>query len=278
MKKTNTFSARLLSFTFILIFAGSLQAQVRGNGVIQEQTRALSGFNAITSANSVDVFVKQGDAFSVVVRADGNLLKYIKTEVRNNTLVISVTKNVWRAKTMEVHITMNTLQKVVMSGSGDFYCKSPFSAQNLQFILSGSGDVKAVLEAKNVHIKVRGSGDVEVNGIRGDLGVEINGSGDVDASGLQLETCSLKVTGSGDVKLKGRTARLTAVVVGSGDVEAGALAAVSVSVKNTGSGDMSVHAIDKLEATLAGSGDLGYTGNPAVLKVSASGSGEVYKK
>jgi len=134
MKKTNTFSVRLLSFTFILLFAGSLQAQVRGNGVIEEQTRALSGFNAISSSGSVDVFVKQGNTYSVVVRADGNLLNYIKTEVRNNTLIISITKNIWYAKTLEVYITMKTLQKVVMSGSGDFYCKSPFSVQNLQLI------------------------------------------------------------------------------------------------------------------------------------------------
>ncbi len=41
---------------------------------------------------------------------------------------------------------------------------------------------------------------------------------------------------------------------------------------------MTIHAIDKLEATLAGSGDLDYTGNPTILKVIASGSGEVYKK
>ena len=278
MKKTNTSSVRLLSFIFILLFAGSLQAQVRGNGVIEEQTRVLNGFNAISSSGSVDVFVRQGNNYSVVVRADGNLLNYIKTEVRNNTLIISVTKNIWHAKTLEVHITMKSLQKVVMSGSGDLFCKSPFSVQNLQLVLSGSGDAKAALEAKNVHIKVRGSGDVEVSGIRGNLGIDVAGSGDVEAYGLQLESCSLNMLGSGDVKLKGRTAQLTARVLGSGDIEAGGLAAVSVSVSNTGSGDMTIHAIDKLEATLAGSGDLGYTGNPAILKVIASGSGEVYKK
>ncbi|VAW27964.1 hypothetical protein MNBD_BACTEROID07-725 [hydrothermal vent metagenome] len=278
MKKTNTFFARLLSFAFILLFAGSLYAQMRGNGIVEEQTRALKGFSAISSTGSVDVFVKQGDAYSVVVRADGNLLNYVKTEVRNNTLFISVTRNIWRAKTLEVHITMKTLQKVVMSGSGDFYSNAPFSAQNLQFVLSGSGDVKAALAAKNVQIKVRGSGDIEVNGIRGNLGIDVKGSGDVEASGLQLETCFLNMLGSGDVKLKGRADRLTARALGSGDLEAGGLSAVSVSVSNTGSGDMTIHAIDKLEATLAGSGDLGYTGNPAILKVSTSGSGDVYKK
>ncbi len=278
MKKTFYLYTRLLPAIIVLFFAVQLQAQIRGNGHIEEQSRALSGFTAITSTGSVDVYVKQGNAFSVVVRADDNLLSYIKTEVKNNTLIISVTRNIWRAKTLEVHITMKNLQKVVLTGSGDFYCKSPFTTQNLQFILTGSGDAKAVLKAKNVQVKVSGSGDVDVSGIHGNLGIEVNGSGDITATGLQLETCSLKVAGSGGVELKGRTDQLTMVVAGSGDVAAGGLAAVNVNAHNTGSGDVFVNAIDKLEVSLSGSGDLSYTGNPAVLKVSAAGSGEVYRK
>jgi len=278
MKKTFYLSTKLLSIIIVLFFAITLQAQIRGNGHVEEQSRTLSGFNAITSTSSVDVYAKQGNTFSVVVRADGNLLNYVKTEVKNNTLIISVTKSIWRAKTLEVHITMKNLQKVVLTGSGDFYSESPFVTQNLQFILTGSGDAKATLEAKNVQIKVSGSGDVDVSGIRGNLGIEVNGSGDVTATGLQLETCSLKVTGSGDVELKGRTNQLTMVVAGSGDITAGGLAAVSVNARNTGSGDAFVNAIDKLEVSLSGSGDLGYTGNPTVLKVSAAGSGDVYRR
>ncbi len=278
MKKTFYPFAKLLSVIIVLFFAFQLQAQILGNGHIQEQSRALNGFNAITSTGSVDVYVKQGNAFSVVVRADGNLLNYVKTEVKNNTLIISVTKNIWRAKTLEVYVTMKNLQKVVLTGSGDFYCKSPFTAHNLQFILTGSGDAKAALEAKNVQVIAGGSGDVDLSGIRGNLGIEVNGSGDVTATGLQLETCSLKVTGSGDVELKGRADQLTMVVVGSGNVTASGLAAVSVNVQNTGSGDAFVNAIDKLEVSLTGSGDLGYKGNPAVLKVNTAGSGDIYRK
>ena len=278
MKNTISSSLKILSFAVVLLIAGQLQAQVRGNGVIEEQTRAVSNFSSITSVSSVDVYVKQGNAFSVVVRADGNLINYIKTEVKNNTLVISVTKNIWHAKTMQVHITMKTLQKVMLSGSGDFYCKSPFTVRNLQLVLSGSGDAKAVLNAQNVQIRISGSGDVDVSGIRGSLGADVSGSGDVEADNLQLENCTLKVTGSGDVELNGRTARLSAVFVGSGDLEAGGLAAVNANVKSTGSGDMTIHAIDKLEATISGSGDLSYIGNPEVLKINATGSGDVYRK
>lgn len=278
MKKINTLFAQLFSFIFILLFTGSLQAQVRGNGVIKEQTRALSGFSAISSTGSVDIFVKQGNTYSVVVRADGNLLNDIKTQVKNNMLIISVTKNIWRAKVLEVHVTMKTLKKVTLSGSGDFYCKSPFTVEDFQLILTDSGDAEANLNAKNAQIRVKGSGDVDVTGIHGTLDIEMSGSGDLEADRLQLETCSLKISGSGDAELKGRTVQLKAVVYGSGDVEAGKLTAVNANVNLNGSGDMSIHAIDKLEATVSGSGDFGYSGNPSVLKINTLGSGDIYKK
>jgi hypothetical protein len=278
MKKIFSFPFLLFVALAVLVSGGTLRAQVRGNGIVKEQTRILNKFQSIASVGSVDVIVKQGDHFSAVVRADENLIPYIKTEVKNNTLYVSVSRSIWDAKTLEVYVTTKDLQRVMLSGSGDFFCKTPFKTSNLQLIISGSGDVEAALQAENVQVKVSGSGDVNITGIRGNLEVDGVGSGDVQAGGLQLESCSVKLAGSGDVKLKGRTAKLTVSVVGSGDVDARELAAVKVNIKDTGSGDVSVHAIDSLDALLMGSGDLRYSGTPSHVKVSAHGSGDVYKK
>ena len=253
-------------------------AQVWGNGVVEEQSRTISPFHSIVSSGPVDVEAKQGSAFSLVVYADGNLIPYIKTEVKNNVLYVSATKNIWKARKMKVMVTMKDLQKVTLAGSGDFSCKTPFKSSDVQFVVMGSGDVEAALDARNAGVKISGSGDVKLNGVRGSLTAEVIGSGDLEASGLQLENCSLKLAGSGDMELKGRTALLTVMSLGSGDVDGSGLTAVRVKVKDNGSGDVSVHAVDSLEATMAGSGDLHYSGNPTVLKVSALGSGAVYRR
>ena len=269
---------RIPFLLFALLVSTVSFAQVRGNGIVKEQTRSLSRFQAIVSVSSVDVVVRQGDAFTVKVVADGNLVPYIKTEVKNNTLYVSVTKNIWKAKKMEVQVTLKDLHKVVLSGSGDFSCEKPFKTSGIEFVVSGSGDVEAALDCPAVQVKISGSGDVELHGIRGKLVADITGSGDLEASQLQLESCTLKVTGSGDVELKGRTALLTVLSAGSGDVDASGLTAVAVKVKANGSGDMFVHAVERLEGTLAGSGDLRYAGHPAFVKVAATGSGSVYSR
>ncbi len=262
---------------FIFFLECPLGAQVRGNGSIAEETRPVSAFRSIVSTGPVDVFVQQGDRYSMTVRADANLLPYIKTVVKNNTLYVSTTRNIWKAKKMEVHVTLKTLQKVVLSGSGDFYCKTLFTMPAVQFLVNGSGDVKAMLNTKTVDVKLSGSGDVELNGVHGTLTAELMGSGDLEASGLQLKDCSLKLSGSGDAELKGRSVNFTVLSMGSGDVDASGLTAVHVKVKANGSGDVVVHAVESLDAAVAGSGDLEYSGSPTALTVSATGSGAIYK-
>ena len=262
----------------ILFLSVAALAQVRGNGEVQEQTRSLSGFQSIVSSASVDVYVRQGDAFSARVVADGNLIPYIKTEVKNNTLYVLTTKDIWKAKRLEVHVTLKNLQKVVIAGSGDFVTESTLKTSDIVFHVSGSGDVDAALDTQNARVAVTGSGDVNVQGVRGNLAVEVAGSGDVEATGLQLNDCTVKLTGSGDVELKGRSASLAVYSVGSGDIDASGLTAVKVQVKAKGSGDVYVHAVNSIEGSLVGSGDLHYSGNPAVVKVSTLGSGDVYHR
>ncbi len=271
--------AFMFSVLFLVFFLNiSLSAQVKGNGSVQEQTRPVAAFHSIVSTGPVDVFVRQGENFSMTVRADANLLPYIKTVVKNNTLYVSTTGNIREAKKMEVYVTLKALQKAVVSGSGDFYCKTPLKVTGVQFLVTGSGDVETETIAGDVQIKLSGSGDVEIRGVHGDLSADVVGSGDLEVTGLQLEACSVKLAGSGDVELEGRADKFTVLSVGSGDVDASGLTAVQVKVKSNSSGDVFVHAVESLDAAVVGSGDLRYSGNPTLLKVSATGSGAVYKR
>ncbi len=278
MKKISSFLRSFFILILLTSFSVRATAQIKGNHIIGEQVRTITGFQAIASNGPVDVYVKQGDRCSVVVRADENLIPYIKTTVKNNTLIVSLSKSIREAKKLEVIVTMKSLKKVTLSGSGDFYCKTPFHTPAISFVVTGSGDVKAALQAQMVDVRVTGSGDVELQGVHGQLVAEITGSGDMEASGLQLENCSVKLMGSGDVELDGRTETFSAITSGSGDIDASGLTAVKVVVKSNGSGDISVHAVDSLKASLVGSGDLRYSGNPTILKISAAGSGDIYHR
>lgn len=108
--------------------------------------------------------------------------------------------------------------------------------------------------------------------------VDVNGSGDIVLKDYAGERLHLGVAGSGDIDARGSVGELDAKIDGSGDIDAGSLKARSVHVQINGSGDAHVAASDALDATVNGSGDVGYRGSPAQLRQVVHGSGEVSKE
>lgn len=105
--------------------------------------------------------------------------------------------------------------------------------------------------------------------------VEITGSADVTIPPQDAEQMTFTISGSGGITASGTVAALTARVFGSGTINAGDLEAQSADVEVPGSGTVTVWAIETLDATITGSGTVRYYGQPATVRESVTGSGEV---
>jgi hypothetical protein len=106
-------------------------------------------------------------------------------------------------------------------------------------------------------------------------GVSVSGSGNIHATGLKAGDMDAGVTGSGDVTLSGAVDQLRAHITGSGELRAGELGAKNVRVTVTGSGDATVRASEQLDASVTGSGDVHYSGNPPKVRKNVTGSGGI---
>lgn len=125
-------------------------------------------------------------------------------------------------------------------------------------------------------IDVLGSADVRTaNEIQtDDFNANLTGSGDLTVK-LKANSVSAALAGSGDINIEGTTQRLAATVAGSGDLRASKLKAEQVKVEVAGSGDATVSASKSLDASVAGSGDVKYIGNPETRNVNIVGSGSI---
>jgi len=103
----------------------------------------------------------------------------------------------------------------------------------------------------------------------------INGSGDVKITGLNEKEFAASIRGSGDMTATGAADSLKVEIKGSGDAKLDGLTAKTAAVSVSGSGDVQVNASDSLTATVAGSGDVHYKGDPKELVKSVAGSGSV---
>jgi len=205
--------------------------------------RHLSGFNAVNIAGPYDVYIKQGSTESVKVEAPSNMMGRILTEVNGGVLKI-YSKNEhwnfgfsWGHPKIRVYVTIKDINSINISGSGDAYFKEGVTTNSLKLRISGSGDMTGSVEAKTLESSISGSGDMRLSGHADNSTVSIVGSGDFSARGLVTVNSSIRVTGSGDARVNA-SQRVDASVAGSGDIHYTG-AAKNVSSRKSGSGDIS---------------------------------------
>ncbi|HEY8657648.1 MAG TPA: head GIN domain-containing protein [Hanamia sp.] len=211
---------------------------ISGNGDVRDEKRNIPNIRTVKTSGSIDVEIKSGDSYSLSVEDDENLLPYLVTEVKDGVLNIHY-KNGYNINNAhaKVYVSAPSLDKIITSGSGDISGNGIIkNANQIEFNLSGSGDVDAQVDAPS--IKVTGSG-------------------------------------SGNIKLAGRTKDFNCKVSGSGDVNCGNLQSENTEITISGNGNAHVFASVSLVARTSGSGDIYYLGNPQSPEIHTSGSGTV---
>ncbi len=211
-------------------------ASVSGNGNVHEENREISNIHEVRTSGSIDVEIRSGDNYSVIVQNDENLLPYVITDVDNGVLNIHYKDgySVMRDHA-KVIVTAPTLEKLSSSGSADINSVGVIKNSNqIEISTSGSGDIKAEVDAPLVKVSGSGSGDITLSGRTKDFNCRISGSGDVKCANLKSENAVIHISGSSDVHV---------------------FASVS------------------LKVNIAGSGDVYYAGNPASPEIHISGSG-----
>jgi len=184
----------------------------------------------------LDVQVKQGGAQLVEVEGQQNLVDLVEFVVKDGICTIRTQTCYRTEKPFVVHITMASLERITIQGSGDVRGTGRFTAEALDLDVQGSGDLELEIAAAEVEAVVQGSGTL---------------------------------------KLIGNCTTLAASVQGSGDIKAGNLIATSAKASVSGSGDVTVQTTGVLDAQVVGSGDVRYRGTPGEIKRSITGSGDI---
>lgn len=155
---------------------------------------------------------------------------------------------------------------VQLNGSGDVDFVREVKARAVTLQLNGSGDIDCyMVTSETMNTTLNGSGDVNVLNLTAvNSGLVLNGSGDLAVRNVKADVVSASLTGSGDIKLSGKCYNATYSLTNSGDISAYDLDADEVEAKVVGSGDICCRANGVLRASVSGSGDIRYKGNPDV--------------
>jgi putative autotransporter adhesin-like protein len=191
------------------------------------------------------------------VTGSGNLI----TETRTVGLFTSIELD----GSADVKVTLGTTQSVTVEADDNIVSLIETTVTNGKLII-GTKSLTNITSKDGVHVTV----------VTASLkGVKLSGSGNIDVTGMTGPDLSVELPGSGNITISGAADRMTIDLQGSGNVFCNELKAHSAVVSLKGSGNVKVYADKTLDANLSGSGNIQYTGNPAQVTKSVTGSGSI---
>jgi hypothetical protein len=226
---------------FIVVFLAIFLAGLTSSAEAQErEERKVNGsFDEVSVSSGVDLFLKQGESFEIIVEAGEDEIDDVITELKGNRLNIYMDNGIFDwfgGKQAKVYVTLPEIS--ILSSSG-------------------GADLKSVGE------------------IRADK-LEINCSGGADAEvSVSATTVLLNCSGGADINIDGKTDVLKAQSSGGADIFAKELHAKKVFASSSGGADLEVYVEEEIEASASGGADVDYYGPGKDKKISESGGGDV---
>ncbi len=219
---------------------------LRGEGKKVNHTPSLSAFDGldITISSKVNITVSEGATQNVELSGYENILKHIKTEVKQGVLYISFDlDDTWTVNDddMEVRITMPSIKMLSLSGAPDVNIHGNVSGKEFKLDVSGASEV--VIDNINVE----------------NLSADLSGAPQLDIRGGNVKNASYEISGVGKI-------------------EAFPMQTEETSASISGAAESEVNVSRKLEANISGAGSIKYKGSPEVIKhISGVGSVEAAK-
>lgn len=203
--------------TFLILLVSCNLIGESGSGNVVREERKLTEFNSLEISGAFHIYLTQGLTQSVIVEADDNLMKLIRTEVTGNTLKIYTKDPIRSAKTMDVYITMPDLKEISVSGAVNIETKGRFKSSSIDIDISGSTDSNLELEVQKLNLESSGGCKLRLSGTAGELSCNVSGAVDLFAYDLVAGKVSLDISGAGKAELN-VTEELSADVSGAANV------------------------------------------------------------
>lgn len=227
---------------------------IKGNGNIITSEKNVSSFEEIRMSGGVSVNYYASDEYRVRLTVDSNLAEYVEITTKGNVLSIEVEDGSYSFTKFVVDIYSPHISKITISGSGNFEAIDKMNVQTFRSKITGSGKIKGNFECTNFDVCISGSGNI--NGM------------------VKCDDFSVRISGSGNVTLVGSAKKTAINISGSGSFEGSEFKINNATFRVNGSGKINTQVEDYLDASISGSGNIQYRGNPET-HFSVSGSGKI---
>lgn len=207
---------------------------IDGNGEVVNETRGVSSFDKIDISGGFEVLLNQGSEEKLELEIDKNLIDFIETKVKNNTLYISSKKPIGNAESLRIYITVVNVDEIEASGAIELKNKGTYKTDDLEIDISGAADVDLNLEVENLTMNMSGASETTLSGNANNFDIEISGAGDLDAKKLKTRNTTVDISGAGSAIVYAKKT-LKIEVSGAGSVQYKGNPKIEKSISGAGS-------------------------------------------
>ncbi|SHN36704.1 Putative auto-transporter adhesin, head GIN domain [Duganella sacchari] len=241
---------------------------VDGNGQQATESREVSTLDGIDVNGPMQVEIRVGQAPSLQVEGDSNILPLLRTDASSGTLRIWIDGSVRTSHPLRITYTTPELRQVSANGSGNMHI-SGLHGGPLSLSLNGSRAVRLDGNVSRLDARLNGSGGLNAGGLEsGSTVARLSGSGQLALGRVNGELLNLEVQGSGGASASGNVRSMTVRLNGSGSADLAGLTSQSAELNTNGSGSISAAVTQSLVASANGSGSVTVYGNPSQRSIS----------
>lgn len=189
---------------------------IRGNGRVKQETRTIQDFQNLDAGGAFTIRVHVGSTPSLKISAEENLLYFIRTYVKGNTLVIDTKKNISPRKEILIEITVPELRSVDASGANNISVNG-IKSNEFAIDLSGAGHVYLEGTADRLRAELSGAGSIDAKDLKAnDVRVSVSGAASADV--YAKESLDASVSGVGSIDYFGDPPKTRTDVSGVGSI------------------------------------------------------------
>ncbi len=132
--------------------------QIRGNGYVVSEFRAVHGYHTIVAGGAASVVVTKSGYEGVEIQAEENLLRYLEAGVRDGVLYLGTRNGVSLSPSREIvfYVDAAELEEMSVSGAVDAELDLGFEP-NLYLTLSGAASLEAWGETRDLDVRASGA-------------------------------------------------------------------------------------------------------------------------
>jgi len=193
-----------LMFVLLVTFTlsvGSCIPHIHGNGKVVKEERSVSNFESVSVSSGIELLINQDSFEKVVVEADENIMKILRTEVKEGKLKIFMEEGVLHAKKMKVYVTLKTLKSLECSSGSETKSAGKINADNLSIHSSSGSEVTMEVSCSRLKAESSSGSNLKVSGTAQHVGADSSSGSDLIASELVAETGEASASSGSSIKI-----------------------------------------------------------------------------